>query len=1302
MTTQLLTGIPGTGKTHHLAERALRYLADGNDPARLLILAPTRTAATRMRDTIAASSDRSLSVAPTRAWAAYAFDLLKRAQTRGLLSGVEGNLKLLSGPEQDVIIGELLANHAQGIAPGPTWPDVLRDALPTRGFRHEIRDFFDRMAEYDLTADDVHRLATEHNQPAWHALAQLHTEYRAVRALRAKNAYDPAVLINDACRLLLRAPEFLAEERSRYDLILIDDVQELSPSIYRLLCLIAAEEPPADAAHLTETHPDLFAEGPQVVMTYSDEAVVQGFRGARPDLVTTLQASFPSMRTRTLTTSYRLPALMMPLVADIRRRLPRYTRFVPLTAEQEGAKDSAQGGAKNSAKSGAPATFGRINTTPADEALTWGTTDEPLLHLGADGKILDPAHYRTAPAGVYKYALASSQDEANLIAQMLLEERIYGNHPYRESAIIVRNGADVARIRRVLSSNGIPSRTSAALVPVRDEPAVRPFLDALSLLVYARKRGEKALNPAVHMPAGEDAEGTEAGERAGFETLSAAETEELIQRSLNDVIAEESRANPLGGAQSAITLLTSRLGGASSMDVRRLRQQLRSVELQTGGHRPSDDLLLGALLHPETLPAEGVGRAVHRIAAVLSAGRKALARPESTSTEVLWALWEASGLEKTWVAQTRGAGPEADAAHRNLDAMIGLFEAASRFDEQMRGAGAEQFLDFIDAQDLPMDTLASRGVRQDAVEILTPALAAGQSWRTVYVCGLQEGTWPNTTVRGSLLGTGDLVDICDARMRRPAPANPAHANPDAQAEGQQVPPARIRSYPERVRDTRHDELRMFAVAATRASTRLVLTAVRNEDEAPGEFFDFVVPTDAENDSPEVPITRVRRPATLRSLVAELRRTLVEDALTAMSAEDAELKNAAGSPRPEAHVPDASAPEAPDTAEDAQNPEAAALNPEAAAFRFDAASRTLARLARVQAPGASPEQWWGLLPLSSTEPFFARPAQESPENGADEGRRTIALSPSRLETIHNSPLDWLVSAARAEAQTDLSRSLGTLVHAIAEEYPTGTLEQLQTALEERIGSLGVPARREDESEEEYRERVPWEAYALYERAKRMILRLSYYYRLHMGDAGWQNLGVEGSFAVRVPVPFDPAGEVGELDALLTGRVDRLEGTAPAEDGTRRYAIVDLKTGKSKPTGSEMETHPQLAAYQIAVEAGAGEQLEERYRAEAAALEAGEPLPDARPQELEYTGYTGHSAGAALVQLGASGVNDESKTRLQVQPALTEHDSWAAELVQHAAELIAGSQVQARHREGGYGCRLPEICPICTRGRQVTQP
>jgi len=70
----------------------------------------------------------------------------------------------------------------------------------------------------------------------------------------------------------------------------------------------------------------------------------------------------------------------------------------------------------------------------------------------------------------------------------------------------------------------------------------------------------------------------------------------------------------------------------------------------------------------------------------------------------------------------------------------------------------------------------------------------------------------------------------------------------------------------------------------------VLTAVRNDDQAPGEFFDFVLPTDAVGDSTDVPITRVRRPATLRSLVAELRRTLVEESMNAMRAEDAQQKD----------------------------------------------------------------------------------------------------------------------------------------------------------------------------------------------------------------------------------------------------------------------------------------------------------------------------------------------------------------------------------------------------------------------------
>ena len=120
---------------------------------------------------------------------------------------------------------------------------------------------------------------------------------------------------------------------------------------------------------------------------------------------------------------------------------------------------------------------------------------------------------------------------------------------------------------------------------------------------------------------------------------------------------------------------------------------------------------------------------MHRIAAVLSAGRKALP-PESTSTEGLKCSGKPAASKRPGSRQSGGAGPDADAAHQKPRRHDRSSEAADRFDEQMRGAGAEQFLDFIDAQDLPMDTLAARGVRQNAVEILTPRSPQGQSWRT--------------------------------------------------------------------------------------------------------------------------------------------------------------------------------------------------------------------------------------------------------------------------------------------------------------------------------------------------------------------------------------------------------------------------------------------------------------------------------------------------------------------------------------------------------------------------------------------
>ncbi|MCZ9337149.1 hypothetical protein NGM37_05075, partial [Streptomyces sp. TRM76130] len=62
-------------------------------------------------------------------------------------------LRLLSGPEQDVTVRELLAGQAdlerRGLA-HVRWPDELRACLTTRGFADEVRAVLARSRELGL------------------------------------------------------------------------------------------------------------------------------------------------------------------------------------------------------------------------------------------------------------------------------------------------------------------------------------------------------------------------------------------------------------------------------------------------------------------------------------------------------------------------------------------------------------------------------------------------------------------------------------------------------------------------------------------------------------------------------------------------------------------------------------------------------------------------------------------------------------------------------------------------------------------------------------------------------------------------------------------------------------------------------------------------------------------------------------------------------------------------------------------------------------------------------------------------
>jgi RecB family exonuclease len=332
----------------------------------------------------------------------------------------------------------------------------------------------------------------------------------------------------------------------------------------------------------------------------------------------------------------------------------------------------------------------------------------------------------------------------------------------------------------------------------------------------------------------------------------------------------------------------------------------------------------------------------------------------------------------------------------------------------------------------------------------------------------------------------------------------------------------------------------------------------------------------------------------------------------------------------------------------------AQDPSAATALSGEAVRHLGRMASLEppVPGAHPAQWWGVLGMSSDEPVVP---QDQP----------IPVSPSKVESVLTSPLSWFVSAAGGERTTDFARSLGTLVHQIAQDMPDATGNEYVRELERRWPQLGI--------------RDTWEGQADFRRAEGMVRKLAAYV-LWMRQAGRSLKATEVDFSVDLDVRIDGAERI----ARLRGQIDRLELDA---DG--RFVVVDLKTGKSSPVAAEIARHPQLAAYQTAVASGA-------------LLDGAEPDGGEDAAEAAEDSAPTVPGGASLVQLGTK----SKGIAVQEQPPVGPEDSWARTMIEDAASLMAAATFDTIHDPkrsgfGGSGCRLPEICPLCEEGKQVTQ-
>ncbi len=185
-------------------ESVVAAVAAGLDPHDVLVLAPSRRAAADLRDRLSARLRATSSRPLVQTAAAAAFAVLRaRATHLG-----EAPPTLVSGAEQDLMLGELLAGHAAGEGVPLAWPaEVRADVLGLRPFRDELRDVLMRAAERGLRPADLAELGERHSRPAWVSAARLYEEYLDVVELRSGTPdlgarLDPAIVVDEAAQAL--------------------------------------------------------------------------------------------------------------------------------------------------------------------------------------------------------------------------------------------------------------------------------------------------------------------------------------------------------------------------------------------------------------------------------------------------------------------------------------------------------------------------------------------------------------------------------------------------------------------------------------------------------------------------------------------------------------------------------------------------------------------------------------------------------------------------------------------------------------------------------------------------------------------------------------------------------------------------------------------------------------------------------------------------------------------------------------------------------------------------------------------
>ncbi|MFE2274247.1 ATP-dependent helicase [Streptomyces lavendulae] len=798
---------PGTGKTTTLIEAAAARVEAGVDPARVLILTFSRKAAVELRDRAALRLGGARAPQATT-FHSFCYGLVRAHQDHELFADP---LRLLSGPEQDVMVRTLL--EGQRRLRSIRWPDDLRAALTTRGFADEVRAVLARARELGLGPRALADFAERIGRPDWKAAAAFLSEYLDV--LDLQGALDYAELLHRAVLLAESTPSL----SSAYDVILVDEYQDTDASQLRLLRA-------------------LNGPGGTLVAFGDPDQSIYAFRGADLNNILGFETSFPGAAVRALTVGRRSGSALLAATRLLTTRMA-VPRLPAAAVRAHRALEPVREG-------------GRV------EVYTYPTAGSELDNI-AD--ILRRAHledgvpWRDMAVLVRSGGRTLPAMRRALIAAGVPAETDASATPLRHEPAV----APLLTALRITATATQPTPTEASDPTDAAAPAV-PRDDA-ELADPADAAAPAVLSDDAEL-AGPAAPGGPAG-LSGFAgpadsvvpsgpvvpSAPAGSADSAVLSDDAELAGPAAPSGPAGGdgwvgVEAAIELLSSPLGGMDAADLRRLGRALRDEERAAGVTvpAPSDVLLARALAEPERLTAHdpAYARGAQRLGLLLRKARELL-QGGGTAEEALWTLWDGTPWPQRLERRARRGGTSGRNADRDLDAVCALFDNAARAEERTGGRGALNFLEQLEAEDIAADTLTTRAVRTDAVRLMTAHRSKGLEWGLVVVAGVQEGLWPDLRRRGSLLEAD--------RIGHDGLAEP-------------LTPGALLA----------EERRLFYVAATRARHRLVVTAVKapaEDGDQPSRFLTELGVT------PKDVTGRPRRPLAVPALVAELRATTVD-------------------------------------------------------------------------------------------------------------------------------------------------------------------------------------------------------------------------------------------------------------------------------------------------------------------------------------------------------------------------------------------------------------------------------------------